>query len=61
MKVKVDRALCANYGLCVQTVPGVFSLEEEELTIASEIPVELEDRVRRACEQCPTLALSIEE
>lgn len=61
MKVLVDRQLCSSYGICVQTVPAVFSFDDDNDLIVSEVPAELEQRVSTACQQCPTGALRLEE
>ena len=59
LKVIVDRTLCCSYGRCVESVPSVFSLDEEgNLVIAEEIPEALSGKVRFACEACPASALT---
>jgi ferredoxin len=62
VKVVVDRTVCSSYGVCIETVPDVFSFDDQnELIIAASVPQELEAKVRFACESCPTQALRIEE
>ena len=62
MKVSVDRVVCSSYGVCIETVPDVFSFDDQtKLVIAASVPVELEGKVRFACESCPTQALSLTE
>ena len=62
MKVIVDRKLCSSYGVCVEAVAQVFSFDTAgALVIANTVPAELEEKVRFACESCPTQALRVEE
>ena len=62
MKVTVDRSVCCSYGVCIETIGDVFAFDDDnKLVIANEIKPEWYDRVRFACEQCPTQALSYEE
>jgi ferredoxin len=61
MKVRVDTEICAGFGICVGIVPEVFELHEDGYAkvLVSEVPVELEELVRRAVDQCPAQAISI--
>ena len=63
MKVYVDSNVCGGTGLCVDTCPEVFELNQENISNASidEIPEELEQACRKAVDNCPTNAISIEQ
>ena len=62
MKAKVNASLCAGTGLCEQTCPQVFRVVDGVSTIqVDEVPSDAEKDCRRAVEECPTAALSIED
>jgi len=63
MKVYVDPNVCGGTGLCVDTCPEVFELNQDNISTAStdEIPKELEKDCRKAADNCPTNAISIEQ
>jgi ferredoxin len=62
MKVTVDEN-CTACGLCVDTCPEVFELNDEDIAkvIVDEVPSEAEDSCREAAESCPAEAIHIEE
>ncbi len=63
MRVRVDRELCESNGVCVQLVPEVFELDDDDrLRVAQERPPEaLRARVEHAVRRCPKQALAILE
>ena len=62
MKVKVDASLCAASANCVAACPEVFKLEGEVSEVKVDVvPEEHEAACRRAADECPTGAISIEE
>ncbi len=62
LKVTVDRNICCGYGVCVETIDEVFAFDgEEKLTITSDIKLEWQQKVRFACQQCPSQALTLED
>ena len=62
IQVVVDRALCSNYGVCVETEPSVFSFgADNQLVVSDPVPQEFTDKARFACQACPSGALSLEE
>ncbi|MEN3013753.1 MAG: ferredoxin [Endomicrobiia bacterium] len=61
MKVKIDKDLCTACGLCADTCPEVFEMGEDSAIVKTDVvPVEYEDKVKEAAENCPTEAIIIE-
>ena len=63
MKIFVDSNLCKGTGLCVETCPEVFELNEEGLSTVkvSRVPAGVQQNCRESADNCPTGAISIEE
>ena len=62
MKVSVDKDLCTGCGLCEDTCPEVFEMDDEmAMVIVDVVPAEAEDTCREAAESCPVEAIIIEE
>lgn len=63
MKVRVDPEICAGFGICVGVSPEVFELHDDgyATVLVGEVPLELEDEVRRAASQCPSNAITVSE
>lgn len=63
MKVRVDATVCAGFGACLGLCPEVFELHDDGYAIVrvSEVPQELEEKVRAAVNQCPSRAISISD
>ena len=61
MRVEVDFALCESNGVCMDIIPEVFHLgEDDNLTVLQpEVTPENEARVRAAVRGCPRQAISI--
>ena len=62
MTARVDKDVCTGCGLCVDTCPEVFELDEG-LAIAkvNPVPSESKDSCRDAANGCPVDAISIIE
>ena len=62
MNVKVDTDICTGCGLCADTCPEVFDIDEDvAVTKVDSVPPEAEDLCQDAVEGCPVEAISIEE
>ncbi len=61
MKADVDADRCQGHARCWQICPGFFSLDEEghAYVESSDVPVELESKVRDAAENCPERAITL--
>ena len=63
MRVTVDRAICAGHGRCYAICPEVYAEDEEGYCVIErpEVPSPLEAAARRAADNCPELAIQIED
>jgi ferredoxin len=62
MKAKVNQDMCSGTGLCVETCPEVFKLENGKSVVkVDKVPAEAQASCQEAAEGCPTVAISIEE
>lgn len=59
MKVNVVKDDCISCGLCVNSVPAVFSWDDSEKAVAitDEVPSKLEAECQDAIDSCPTDAI----
>lgn len=61
LRVHVDSEVCQGHTLCTLAAPQIFRLGEDDghaYVEAEEVPVELEEAVRRAAATCPEGAIS---
>ena len=62
MKASVDPDLCTGCGLCVDTCPEVFEMNDAlAKVIVAEIPDKAVDACREAADNCPVEAIKVEE
>jgi ferredoxin len=62
MKVTVDEETCIGCGLCAETCPEVFELNDDKVSVkVDEVPKDVVDSCREAVENCPVEAIQIEE
>jgi ferredoxin len=61
MKAIVDHDTCIACGLCEETCPEVFKVNDTAEVKADPVPSDLEDSCREAAESCPVDAIAIEE
>jgi ferredoxin len=62
MQASVDPDLCTGCGLCVDTCPQVFEMNDAlAKVIVAEIPEDAGDACREAADNCPVEAIKVEE
>jgi len=62
MKATVDKELCTGCGVCADTCPEVFALDDDTArVIVNEVPEGAKESCKEAAESCPVDAISIEE
>ena len=62
MKAKVDKDLCCGCGPCEETCPEVFKVDGDiAVVLVDVVPPSAEESCKKAQENCPTEAISIEE
>ncbi len=62
MKVRVDEETCIGCGLCADTCPEVFEMNDDKARVkADEVPEDVADTCREAAENCPVEAIQIEK
>ena len=62
MKVVVDHSLCEGHAKCMDNVPEVFEVGEDDRSyvVLDDIPEELRAKVERAVRVCPRAAISFD-
>lgn len=62
MKAHIDQDLCTGCGLCSDTCPEVFEIEDDiAKVLMEEIPDDAADTCREATDNCPVEAITLEE
>ena len=59
MTVKVDPDTCTACGLCADTCPAVFKLDDVAVVLVDPVPAKDEACAKEAVESCPVEAISI--
>ena len=57
--IEVDRALCYGFGDCVDTVPAVFALDDEDTAIVLDPDAARLDDILEAAQNCPVDAIIV--
>ncbi len=60
MKVQIDHTLCEGHAKCMDRVPEIFEVRDDDRSyvLLETIPTHLEEDVRRAAAVCPRAAIS---
>ena len=61
MRAVVDEDACVGCGLCAETCPDVFEMEDDVAKVrVEEVPADAEESCRQAADGCPVDAISLE-
>ena len=62
MKVTIDHTLCEGHAKCMDLVPDVFEVRDDDRSyiLVEDVPPDLEDKVEHAARVCPRAAIRIE-
>ncbi|GLU37361.1 ferredoxin [Pseudomonas sp. NBRC 100443] len=63
LRLVVDRSACCAYGLCAETCPELYKLDENGIVYLEQdlVPAGLEARAREGAESCPQGAIEVLE
>ena len=62
MRVFVDEETCIGCGLCAETCPEVFEMDDDKARVkVDEVPDEATESCKEAAENCPVEAIQIED
>ena len=61
MKAIVDADTCTGCGLCAETCPEVFEVDDIAKVIADPVPAGAEETAKQSAEDCPVESIKIEE
>ena len=61
MKVTISESGCISCGLCAETCPEVFAMNDVAHVIADPVPAVAEANCREAVEGCPVSVITIDD
>jgi ferredoxin len=62
MRVEIDAEVCTGCGLCVDTCPNVFEMDNDVATVREdEVPEGEAESVRESADACPVEAIKVED
>jgi ferredoxin len=61
MRIAADRDRCEGHGLCADTAPEVYDLDDDAVVVLRHqiVPAELERRAEAGARVCPVAALKV--
>lgn len=61
MKITIDHTLCEGHAKCMDALPEVFEVRDDDRSyvLLDVLPADLEERVERAAARCPRAAIQI--
>jgi ferredoxin len=62
MRIAADRERCEGHGLCADTAPEVYDLDDEAVVVLlhDPVPAELERKAEGGARVCPVAALRVQ-
>ena len=57
--IEVDRELCYGFGDCVDTLPEVFALDDEDTAVVLNVDAAPVDEILEAAQNCPVDAIIV--
>ena len=62
MKIVADRERCEGHGLCADTAPDVYGLDDDAVVVVlqEDVPPALERKAEAGARVCPVAALRVE-
>lgn len=63
MRIDADRIRCEGHGLCADTAPEVYELDDDAIVVVRHdvVPPELERKAEGGARVCPVAALQVEQ